>query len=203
MRPTLLCLLCVCLALLLPTTVSAQCSGTWDAWFPHTGPNGEVTDMVSWDPDGAGPAPPLVATGGEFAEASGVTVNNIAAFDVTTRTWIPLGSGTNGRVNAVLALPNGNLLIGGAFSSAGGVACNNLAEWNGATWSAFASGTNNEVFALLMLANGDIVVGGAFTMAGTVPCNRIAKWNWSTWSSYGSGMDGSVRSLAAWPNGTL
>jgi hypothetical protein len=159
--------------------------------------------MVSWDPDGAGPAQPLVATGGEFADASGVTVNNIAAFDVATRTWIPLGSGTNGRVNAVLALPNGNLLIGGAFSSAGGVACNNLAEWNGATWSAFASGTNNEVFALLMLANGDIVVGGAFTMAGTVPCNRIAKWNWSTWSSYGSGMDGSVRSLAAWSNGNL
>jgi hypothetical protein len=38
--------------------------------------------------------------------------------------WSALGTGTNGQVQALTTLPNGDLVLGGFFTSAGGVAAN-------------------------------------------------------------------------------
>ena len=58
------------------------------------------------------------------------------------------GSGVVGQVYALLPLPNGDLVVGGAFSTAGGVAVSNVARWDGASWSALGSGTDDDVTAL-------------------------------------------------------
>jgi hypothetical protein len=74
----------------------------------------------------------LVA-GGDFTTAGGVAANRIARWDGSS--WAALGSGLAGslgvgpRVGAVAALPNGELVAGGRFSTAGGVPSNYFARW--------------------------------------------------------------------------
>jgi hypothetical protein len=106
-------------------------------------------------------------------------------------------------VDALTTLPNGDLVAGGYFTSAGGASASSIARWDGTNWSALGSGTNGLVTALATLPNGDIVAGGAFTSAGGVSVAGIARWNGTTWSALGSGMDASVNALATLPNGDL
>jgi hypothetical protein len=66
-----------------------------------------------------------------------------------TATWGPDGPG-----------PASELLIaGGGFASAGGVACNCIARWDGSAWQPLGSGMNNEVYALTVY-NGELIAGG-------------------------------------------
>lgn len=110
---------------------------------------------------------------------------------------------TGTSVDALLTLDSGDVVAGGAFTAAGGIAANNLARWDGSAWSPLGSGLNQQVLALCKMPNGDLVVGGAFTTAGGVPCSRIARWNGSSWSPLGSGMNGDVRALAVRGDGVL
>jgi hypothetical protein len=100
-------------------------------------------------------------------------------------------------------LPNGDLVAGGTFTTAGGVAANYVARWDGSAWSELGSGTSSTVLALTVLPNGDLVAGGVFSAAGGVPANCIARWNGTAWSALGSGTTGSVEALAVLPNGDL
>jgi hypothetical protein len=69
-------------------------------------------------------------------------------------------NGPNSFVTAFATLPNGDLVVGGEFTTAGGVAANNIAQWNGASWAPLGSGVNGLVYALAALPNGDLVAGG-------------------------------------------
>ncbi len=134
--------------------------------------------------------------------------------------WTPLGQGVssgdfNGGVNAILLLPNGDLIVGGFFNGAGNtvagdVPANNIARWNRATstWTALANGLNSNVNALALLSNGDIIAGGEFTAAGNAadgdtPVNYLARWDGSAWSALGDGVNGRVQTLAVAGNGDL
>jgi hypothetical protein len=141
-------------------------------------------DGIAWSPLGAGiggqyvevhaltalPNGDLVA-GGFFSTAGNVAAANVARWNGTA--WSPLGAGIAGgwqqypQVHALAALPNGDVLAGGSFDAAGGVAATNLARWNGSAWSAAGAvvGLGSEVFALAALSTGEIVVGGGFTSA--------------------------------------
>lgn len=156
----------------------------------------------------------LVA-GGYFTSIGGMTANRIARWDGAS--WSALGSGMGGNasgfVSALTILPNGDLVAGGLFSTAGGVPANCIARWNGSAWSALGSGMTGKVSSLLyvdaltMVPNGDLVAGGAFTTAGTVTANCIARWDGTTWSAFGTGMSGStepyVHALTMLPDGDL
>jgi hypothetical protein len=151
-----------------------------------------------------------VIVGGAFTSAGGVAVSDIARFSTSTGTWSALGSGITGPfsvVNALAVLPGGDVLVGGAFTSAGGVAANNIARFNPSTgtWSALGTSTNDTVNALAVLPGGDVLVGGFFTSAGGVAANRIARVNPNTnaWSALGAGVNGSVRALAVLPGGDV
>jgi hypothetical protein len=115
----------------------------------------------------------------------------LASFDVKAETIdstaSPL-SNLNGNVNAFTIDSSGNLYAGGAFSTAGGVAVNNVAKWNGTSWSALGTGMDNEVLALAMDSSGNLYAGGFFGTAGGVTVNGVAKWNGSSWSALGSGL---------------
>ena len=149
--------------------------------------------------DGSGTA---LYAGGDFKKAGSVNVKNIAKWNGTA--WTALGTGMTGSfVRALTAIDSGDpggpaLYAGGQFSSAGGVAANNIAWWNGATWSAVGSGLNGPVEALTTFDDGAgiaVYAGGSFTKSGSLVVRRVAKWN-GAWSSLAGGINnGAVYSL--------
>jgi hypothetical protein len=74
-----------------------------------------------------------------------------------------------------LIVYNGELIAGGDFTTAGGVAANNIARWNGNAWQPLGSGTNGGVNALIGY-NGELIAGGWFTTAGGVDSAYWARW---------------------------
>ncbi len=155
--------------------VSAQCIDQWLPGEGLPGLNGQVNATVVYD-DGSGPA---LYVGGSFNVAGETVANNIARWDGTT--WLPLGRGMNGPVNA-LAVYKGELIAAGAFA-------NRIARWDGKSWLPLGSGMNNSVFALTEY-NGELIAGGYFTTAGGTTVNHIARWDGTIWSPLGSGMGG-------------
>ncbi len=119
-----------------------------------------------------------------------------------SQTFAPFGSGAFG--NAVYAVVeyNGELIIGGDFSSVNGIPANGIAVWNGLSWAPLASGINGGSVKSLAVFNGDLYVGGSFTTAGQVSANNIARWNGVSWSSLGIGVDDDVEAMAV-HNGVL
>ncbi len=164
-------------------------------WLPVRGPGllGEVRALCRSGAD--------MILGGTFATISGTTMNGIARWDGAT--FAPLAQGlVGGSVDALLALPNGDIVAGGQFLGAGfGSPC--IARWNGSAWSGFGIGINGPVLALCRLPNGDLVAGGNFATAGGVACSHIARWNGTAWSPIGSGMNGVVNTLVIRSDGTL
>jgi len=161
------------------------------------------------------PSGDLIA-GGQFSTAGGVTVNGVARWNGAA--WSALGTGTSGgslpNVRALTALPSGDLIAGGEFTTAGGVTVNGIARWNGSAWLALGAGMSGfssvGVYALTTLPSGDLIAGGFFTSAGGVPANFIARWNGSAWSALGTGMSGGnfsvppiVKALTTLPSGDL
>jgi trimeric autotransporter adhesin len=117
--------------------------------------------------------------------------------------WNPLGSGVVGTVHALARMPNGDIVVGGALTQAGGNPAGGLARWNGSTWSSFAGGVNGTVSALRPLPNGELLVGGLFSTAGGVAAANIARWTGSAWLPLGGGTNGEVRALLALANGDV
>ncbi len=72
---------------------SQLCEPQWSA-LAGGGPNGPVSAMTVWDPDGDGPARPLLVVGGTFTMAGGVPARNIATWD--GESFAPLGHGLKG-----------------------------------------------------------------------------------------------------------
>jgi hypothetical protein len=177
-------------------------------------------DGTSWSALGSGmdgnvyglrtlPNGDLVA-GGVFSTAGGASANRIARWNGIA--WSPLGpgilgSGTSDFVCALTTLPNGDLVAGGAFSSAGGVSASNIARWDGASWSALGPGIGGTftptVVTLAVLSNGDLMAGGWYTSAGGVGADNIARWNGAYWSALGKGTNRYVYALMPLPNGGL
>ena len=110
---------------------------------------------------------------------------NIFIVKLSGSEWIPLGSGINGAlsdwvpptVNTMLADSSGNLYVGGAFTTAGGLPVNSIAVWNGAQWAAMGSGVNNPVNALALDASGSLYAGGRFTTAGSNASTHLVQAN--------------------------
>lgn len=188
-------------------TLGPSASGQCTHWLPAGGFPGPGTYATThWDPDGAGPMQPRLVAAGWFSAVGNTWANNIAMQDPISGAWSPLGSGTDGQVYALSTLANGDLVVGGQFTTAGGVQVNGVARWDGTSWSALGSGVSGAwpaVAAITKLANGDVVVGGGFTTAGGTPANHIARWDGISWSPLGSGTNGFVLSLCTMPNGDL
>jgi trimeric autotransporter adhesin len=163
------------------------------------GVNGQVRALAVFD-DGKGSGPALYA-GGFFTTAGGVPASCIAKWD--GESWAAVGSGASQGVNStILTLAavdhedgqGARLYAGGVFTTAGGLAANRVAAWNGSVWSSLgvgpANGVNDHARAMAMFDDGTgpaLYVGGDFTVAGGAAMHRIARWNGQAWSSLGSG----------------
>ena len=171
-------------------------------------------DGSSWSALGSGVNNPVYAlavsgsnlyAGGWFDTAGGTAANSIAKWNGSS--WSALGSGILAPLEDpfglgyvyTLTVAGTNLYAGGSFTTAGGIAASNIANWNGSSWSALGSGMGGyspHVLALALSAS-DLYAGGNFTSAGGIAASRIAKWNGSSWSTLGSGVGRSSASVFA------
>ena len=181
-----------------------------------TGFDADVTALGVFD-DGNGPQ---LYAGGWFTHAGGVAAAGLARWDGTS--WSEVGGGIGGttanRVQALCVFDDGSgpaLFVGGRFSSAGGLACNNVARWNGTSWDAVGNGVwgvlswQPEVKAHASYDDGSgpaLYVGGIFKRAGAgVNTNKIARWDGTSWSDVGGSInqyDYAVYSLCTWDDGS-
>jgi len=106
------------------------------------------------------------------AQLQHVELRHIAAWDGTD--WTSIGSGVNGRLNA-LTIYNETLVAGGTFTEAGGIEANRVARWNGSEWVPLGSGVDFDVQSLLV-QDGYLYVGGKFKTAGGSASYYMARW---------------------------
>ncbi|MCA8973268.1 MAG: hypothetical protein KDC98_01035 [Planctomycetes bacterium] len=184
-------------------TLPGQCTPQWRTGADVAGVVGAVHASLEWDPDGAGPATPVLIVGGAITAAGNQPAAGIAQWDPTTGIWSPLGAGVTGEVFAMATLANGDLVVAGSLTAAGGVAVASVARWNGGTWSPFGSGLDGDVRALCVLPTGELVIGGAFTAANAVALGHVALWNGSAWTPIGAGVPAVVTAFAVMANGEL
>ena len=95
-------------------------------WQPMGEFEGPVISLTSWDPGGAGPMPERLIAGGGFITINGAPVSHIASWNGTQ--WSPLGSGMDAGPWD-FAEWNGDLVMGGNFSTAGGIVSPNFARY--------------------------------------------------------------------------
>ncbi|MFO1078811.1 MAG: hypothetical protein U1E73_13900 [Planctomycetota bacterium] len=188
----------------------AQCSSNWlpgdIAGVMDAGGNiGKVLASAPWDPDGPGPAAERLVLAGTFVQAGNRPCANLVSWDPATGTFADLGGGANATIEAVAVLPNGDLVVAGQFTAAGGVAANRIARFDGSAFHALADGLDGAVHALCVQPNGDLVAGGQFHASGAVAVDLVARWDGVSWSPL-PGLTGSaagVRALCQTANGDL
>lgn len=145
------------------------------------GVRGEVLAMVV-QKDGQ------IIIGGSFTAVNGVPRQNLARLNVDGTLdagFIPQAAeGPNGPVNALLLLPDGSLIVGGDFSSAGNLVRGDLIKYkpDGTVDPKFGDmeggvATNGSVTALALQPDGSMVVGGSFTTFYGQPRRSIARLN--------------------------
>lgn len=154
---------------------------------------------------------------GQFDWAGTNRVGSIARWDGTR--WSGLGSGVRSAFGGAVVLaaigePSGsgtNLIVAGAFETAGGVPARSIARWDGSGWSALGGGLGGTVRALArwettqgpqLFAAGDF----QFSDASFVVHRGIGRWDGTRWlpvSGRRSGAPtGSYLTLAVHDDGT-
>jgi hypothetical protein len=141
----------------------------------------------------------LLYAGGNFSEAGGVACSNIARWTVATSVWDPLGMGVDGSVRALAIASNGNVYIGGSFTSAIPVPYSSrFAKWNGTEIVACGTGVSGPVRCIAIANDGIVYLGGEFLTAGGVAVSRFASWNDATgvYSAFAGGFNNNVNSIS-------
>ena len=123
----------------------------------------------------------LLFVGGQFSEAGGLNINNIATWDGNV--WNAFGNNevfsSPGAVSAIVNY-NGSIIVGGEFDSIGLKPVNNVAKWNGAGWENMGDGFDGSVEDLIVY-NDDLYACGFFSYSGSDFVECFAKWNGTNW----------------------
>jgi hypothetical protein len=178
--------------------------GRWDglAWRPlGAGLDGSVYALASAQLAGA-PSARLYA-GGAFTSSGGATsLVRVACWDGAQ--WSALGQGVNGAVRALEHFDFGTgveLVAGGDFTLADGVAATRVARWDGANWQSLGTGFDSSVAALAVHDDGGgarLYAAGYFSKSGVQTVGRIARWNGVSWEGTGAPITQPVLALASW-----
>jgi uncharacterized delta-60 repeat protein len=182
-------------------------TGSLDTSFdPGSGANDSVLAVAIQD-DGK------VLIGGDFTTVNGVARNHIARLDVdgSLDTSFDPGGGPNLLVRTVVVQANGQVLIGGSFTSVDGVSRNRIAllDDDGSLETRFDPGTgaSDWVQAVAVQSDRKILIGGAFTTVNGTACNHIARLNQNGSVDTGfvtsAGADDNVYAIAVQPDGKV
>lgn len=202
----------------------------FEFWFAYTNDSAcwvQVGDQLNWycgddfigdcnffeDNDGFGKDATIrmveigsdIYIGGSFQSALDTNIVYVAKLNPQSDTWERIGNGhLNGPVYMLCNYKN-QLVIGGAFTNAGGNPyANHIAMLVGNTWTNLGTGISGgpifneadtggippdgEVWSLAVCAN-NLFAGGNFTTAGgNTNANGIAVWNGTNWNSIGRGL---------------
>jgi uncharacterized delta-60 repeat protein len=117
----------------------------------------------------------------------------------------------NGIVRAMALEPNGQILVGGNFTSMGNgttsAVRNSIARLNadGSLDANFNPNANGVVYAVAVQGDGKVLIGGAFTSVGGTTRNHIARLNsdGTLDTTFDPNADKTVLSLAVQPNGQI
>ncbi len=175
--------------LLLSFTFTFTFSQTWSAC--GSGVNNTVQGLSS----GILNSTNFLFAGGSFTTAGGNAANRIATWNGTQ--WDSLGAGISTNSVYCAAMYNGELYVGGTFTTP-----SRIAKWNGSQWVAVGTGCSSTVYAMLVW-NGKLYFAGNFTTVNGQPSNHIAAWDGNTFTvGFGGGTNGIIQCLAAY-NGEL
>ncbi len=181
--------------------------GTVDSSFnPGIGPN-DIVYALALQPDGR------ILLGGNFTSVNGTARFRTARLEsngTVDGTFNP-GAGASSVVYALAVQPNGNVLVGGNFTTFGGASRNRVARVNGDGSLDLrfdpGSGASNDVYGLVLQPDGRVLLGGFFSSFNGTTRDGIARVNadGSLDSSFnpGSGANGGVQALAMQPDGRV
>jgi len=140
--------------------------GSLDTTY-NPAPVGSVLSMVL-QPDGK------LLIGGTFTQVAGVTRGYVARLNadgtLDTAFSTALGTGPNFNVNSIALLPDGRIVLGGAFTSVNnltGTSYVAVLKADGSLDTTFVSAANNTVNAVAVQPDGKILLGGLFTSYNT------------------------------------
>lgn len=152
----------------------------------------------------------LVYMGGAFTNLGDANGDGIVSIS-STGAMLSLGTGVaggGGIARAFVLLPNGNLYVGGTFTSAGGVAATaRIAMWDGTNWNSVGGGiATGQVYEMAYdSVHNCIYVGGSFTNHGDANGDRITRYDVATgtWSSLDTGANDIVYAVHMGADGQL
>lgn len=200
------------------TSLSAHGQSCAPQWLKGTGEPGVtgsngVSVMAPFDPDGAGPAPPILVAGGHPGSIGGVVYDFAAAWN--GQSWRSTGAGPGFQPLALTTFVDPAAGVAPALIAAGynGEVGPVVAQWDGVnSWTALDPLSNEKYADVTSVVTYDpdgsgsaparLVVGGTFNSINGVPAANIAAWMNGQWSALGDGLEGFVNALASWdPDG--
>ncbi len=183
--------------------------GTVDTTFNTTGANGTVYAVQVYSTNDVLNGGKILI-GGDFTSVNGVTRNYIARLnaDGSLDTTFNPGAGPNGSVRAIAIQVDGNVVIGGLFTTVAGNPLNYIARLapDGSVDPVFnpGVGANGAVACIAIQEDQKIVLGGEFTQASGVTRNRLTRLNpdgtVDPGINFGMGANNFVAALVIQPN---
>jgi len=186
--------------------------GTLDTGFdPGAGANDDIEAVAIRNDE-------KILIGGRFTSINWSPKSKVALLNtdgsVDTNFYLPTDS-IDYNVYALAVQPDGNVLIGGSFTTVRGYPCNRIARLTeyGFLDSSFnpGSGATDTIFALALEPDNKVVIGGYFTSFNGIPnINHIARLNRDgsrdiafKQGASGGVFSGEVNSLALQQNGKI
>ncbi|HLO41084.1 MAG TPA: GC-type dockerin domain-anchored protein [Phycisphaerales bacterium] len=194
----------------LSTGAAGQCGGEWlPGQTAHAGVPYART-LLPWDPDGVGPRSPWLICANRSSTIGRVATGGVAAWDGAG--WRSLQGGTNGIASAIAIWDMdgdgpgiAGFVLGGQFTTAGGVPAQSVAYWNGESWQAMGSGLDFDVSELHVWdADGQgpkepVLIAGGSDGNDANTFHSIAMWDGVSWKKMGSGFgDKWVFAICSW-----
>ncbi|MEE8468809.1 MAG: hypothetical protein V3T22_10150, partial [Planctomycetota bacterium] len=105
-----------------------------------------------------------------------------------------VGGGTDGIVYAFESF-GGDLLVGGAFTQAGGAPVSRLARWDGSSFSTFPGINSGQVTALTVFQGELYASGDVLFQSGAK--KYLTRWDGGAWQAVGGGLDAHAWTLLA------
>lgn len=123
-----------------------------------------------------------------------MAASKLAVWDGTS--WASVGTGTTTGDVSSFGVYNNNLIIGGTFTTIGGISTKGIVGWSGTGFSPLGSGLTG----INVWASSIDTLNNELYVAVSTNSIFVTKWNGSSWSQVGGAFNGPVRDLTNYKN---